>query len=100
MNNQYESLLDALKDLKVRGFDSSFCLTPKGMFSPANQTYYTSDNVNLVEFHRFEGDTDLEDMAIIYVLETTDHQKGVLIDSYGTYANSELGDFLRTVKNQ
>ena len=55
-------------------------------------------NIIIEEFHRFEGATDYEDMAIIYVIETENGIKGTVIDAFGTYANADLGEFLKQVK--
>ena len=55
-------------------------------------------NIIIEEFHRFEGATDYEDMAIIYVIVTENGIKGTVIDAFGTYANADLGDFLKQIR--
>lgn len=98
MTNQYENLLDALSNLNTRGFNRNFSLTPSGLYCPVLQKTFSASECKIIEFHRFEGDTDMTDMAIIYAIQAGDC-KGVLIDAFGTYSNSDFGDFLREIKN-
>jgi len=37
-------------------------------------------------------------MSIIYAVEATDNEKGLLIDAFGTYANRELEEFIVKVQ--
>lgn len=49
-------------------------------------------------FHRFEGDKDLGDVSVLYVMETTNgDSRGVIIDGYGAYADADLAGLLRTI---
>jgi len=95
MNNQYDNLLDALTDLNRKGYNQAISMTPEGLYCPLTAQTFGPESVKIVEFHRFEGDSDVSDMAILYVIETSDNCKGVLIDAFGTYSNTTLGDFLK-----
>ena len=97
-DNQYDNLLEAIKDLRSDGYTVSFNLTQDGLnCSETNETYKPGD-IEILEFHRFEGITDFEDMSIIYGLETHNGIKGIIIDAFGTYADTELGEFLSKIK--
>ena len=100
MNNQYDNILEALADLNKKGYNQNFSLTPNGLYCPITLQTFSAKNVKIIEFHRFEGDTDMSDMAIIYVIEASNDCKGVIIDAFGTYANSDLGEFLKQVQNR
>ena len=90
-------MLEAIGDLKSRGYPKSFFLRQDGLYCIETKETFKSDNISIVEFHRFEGKTDFEDMSIIYVLETDNGLKGTIIDAFGTYADIELGEFLQNV---
>jgi hypothetical protein len=98
MNNQYDSILEALADLNKKGYNQNFSLTPTGLFCPITSQTFSVGDLTIIEYHRFEGNSDMEDMAILYVIEASTECKGVLIDAFGTYANSELGEFLKQIK--
>ena len=48
-------------------------------------------------FFRFEGESDPDDNAILYVIETTDGLKGTLIDAYGVYNDQRVTQFMKDV---
>jgi hypothetical protein len=95
MNNQYVDVLEALANLQKRGFIHTFdfkdnllhCLETKISFQP--------QETKIVEFHRFEGTSDFEDMSVLYAVETNDGTKGTILDAYGTYADANIGEFLK-----
>jgi len=73
-------------------------LTQDGLnFSETKKTYNPRD-IELLEFHRLEGATDFEDMSIIYGLKTHNGIKEIIMDAFGTYADTELGEFLHKTK--
>ena len=97
-NNQYDSLIGALEDLNIRQYTKSFIIKPEGLYCMETKEFFKPEEIVIVEFHRFEGATDFEDMSIIYVIETDNGTKGTITDAFGTYANTELGDFLKDVQ--
>jgi hypothetical protein len=97
-NNKYDSLILALEDLTLRQYAKSFILKQDGLYCVETKDILKPSDVVIVEFHRFEGASDFEDMSIIYVLESTNGLKGTIIDAFGTYADSKLGEFLRDVQ--
>jgi hypothetical protein len=98
MNNQYDNIIEGLTDLNKKGYNQNFSLTPNGIFSPVSSQTFSTKDVKIVSYHRFEGNSDMEDMAILYVLETSNGDKGVIIDAYGTYGNNEIGEFLKQIE--
>ena len=97
MNNQYDNILEALAELSKKGFNQNFSLTPSGIYCPLTSQTFQSEELKIIEYHRFEGESDMEDMEILYAIEATAGCKGVLIDAFGTYGNSELGDFIKRI---
>ncbi len=51
----------------------------------------------MAEYHRFEGISDPDDMAIIYGIETGTGLRGTLTDAFGFYADPRVGDFMKDV---
>ena len=98
MNNTYSNIVEAVSDLKEKGYSNSFVLTKEGLYSYDSKETFSPDMITISEFHRFEGITNLDDMSILYVLETNNGTKGIIIDAFGTYADSALGDFLKKIK--
>ena len=51
----------------------------------------------VAEYHRFEGVSDPDDMAILYGIETRSGVRGTLTDAFGFYADPLVGDFMKEV---
>ncbi|MDR3681163.1 MAG: hypothetical protein P4L41_14445 [Flavipsychrobacter sp.] len=80
------------------GYTDSFKIENKKLFSAAKENSYEPDQVKIVNFYRFEGQSDPGDNAIMYVIETTDGAKGTLIDAYGAYADEGVNKFMDEVE--
>lgn len=90
----YATLLDALNDLRERGYVHDFNLRQDCIYCHGNNAAIKPDEFHIVETYRFEGMSDPDDNSIIYAIESSAYGiKGVLINAYGIYsdeASSEL----------
>lgn len=84
--NTYDTLSQALSDLKKRGYTEDFnlqthCIECSGReFPPGDFT--------VVEMYRFEGMSNPDDNSILFAIESSDGTKGTLLDAYGVYAEN------------
>lgn len=60
---------------------------------------WAAPDVRIVDFYRFEGESNPDDMAILYAIETVDGTKGTISNSYGTYADADTDVFILEVEN-
>jgi len=95
--NQYETMTEALARLRERGFTAGFQPVADGLRDPESGKTFRAEDLRLVEFHRFEGATDPDDMAVVYAFDTRNGVRGVVVDAYGPYADPALGEVLRRV---
>lgn len=86
-----------LEKIQQKGYTEQFRAEGSTLYCFDNQTAYRPDDVSVINFYRFEGISDPDDMSIIYVIETTDGQKGTLIDAFGIYADAKVGVFMASV---
>jgi hypothetical protein len=98
MNNQYNTLSEAIELLKKRGFTHNFRVSTEGELIESGNTTYEPAEVKLVEFHRFEGTSDPGDMSIVYALETSTGEKGTVVDSFGVDGSETISDFMNKVE--
>lgn len=80
------------------GYTDDFKVTKQGLYSVKNDKYYMPVDVQVVNFFRFEGQSDPADNAIMYVIETSDGAKGTLIDAYGAYSDGLVVNFMNAVE--
>ena len=97
--NRYTSVAHATQGLRRRGFKDEFkLLQDNKMQNLQNGKTYRPDQMSIVEYHRFEGMSNPSDMSIVFAVEAEDGRKGIVISSYGAYANMALVEFMDKVK--
>ena len=84
----FDTLTEALTDLKARGYVNDFNLHPEWIECPAMEVRLHPTQFHVDEVHRFEGMTNPDDSSVLYAISSSKAIKGVLIDAYGTYAES------------
>lgn len=88
MKNSYSSLSIAIADLQNKGFTEDFNLVAEGIESRSLKKEWKAGELEVVKFYRFEGMSDPGDNTILYLIETLEGRKGLLVDVYG----AERGD--------
>jgi hypothetical protein len=81
------------------GYEDDYKVTERGMESLKKGKVYQPEQVQVINFFRFEGMSDPDDNAILYVIETNDGGKGTLIDGYGIYTEPRIATFMKEVDN-
>ncbi len=89
-----EKCIDMLEE---NGFTDQFKVEKKKLLCITNDKKYKPSDVKAVNFYRFEGISNPDDMSILYAVETCDGRKGTLIDAYGTYSDDEISEFIKEV---
>ena len=67
-NNQYTSMVRAIDELSEKGYTGSFSVSEDGLLNDGNYNTKIPADVDLVEFHHFEGVTNPSDSSILYVV--------------------------------
>ena len=80
----YDTVSEAVNGLKKRGFDVDFNLDENCLVCHAGK--FDVQDFEIVEVHRFEGNSDPSDEAVVYGIESVDGLKGVLVSGYGISA--------------
>ena len=94
-----KSLSSCLNRMVVDGYTEDFKVTDTGLKSLRTDKVYFPREVNVVNYFRFEGNSDPDDNAILYIIETNDGSKGTLVDAYGIYSDPNVNRFMVDVKN-
>ena len=83
----YTTLACAVDGLTRRGFTEDFrAIDGRLRALGAGQAFAAADLV-IREFHRFEGISDPDDMAIVYAIESKSGVRGTFADAFGVYAD-------------
>ena len=92
------TLVAVMEELARRGFTEHFTAVAGGLRAVARRTIVPPEDVVIAEYHRFEGVSDPDDMAILYALETSTGVRGTLSDAFGVYADPAVGAFMNRVR--
>ena len=90
----YDTVSEAVNDLKKRGFDLDFNLQENCIV--CNDNKFTADDFEIAEVYRFEGDSNPDDEDVVYAIESKKGNiKGVLTGAFGMYADAASTEMLR-----
>ena len=89
----YDTVSEAVNGLKTRGFGLDFNLRENCLV--CHEDKFNVDDFEIVEVHRFEGNTDPSDEAVVYAIESKNGMKGVLVNGYGISADSLSSDMAK-----
>ncbi len=94
------SLVNVLNRLHKDGFTYDFKVSAEGkLCTMENKEQFTADQVRIVDFYRFEGESNPDDMSILYAIETHNGLRGTISNSYGPYADTGTDSFLKQVED-
>ena len=89
-----DTVTDTIEDLARRGFTDHFMVRGRKLVAIDAGRPFLPRDVVIREYHRFEGVSDPDDMAVVYALESREGTKGVLTDAYGAYSDPAVGAML------
>lgn len=93
--NSYETLTEALEDLRKQGYTRDYNLKTEYLKCQQDGLELRPDEFTITSFYRFEGMTDPDDETILYAIEENNGQKGTLVSAYGPYADAPSADMVQ-----
>ena len=92
-----KTLASCITQLQSEGFKENFIVKDDKL--QASEKSYSPGQVDILNFYRFEGESDPADNSILYAIETDDGTRGLLTDAYGAYADESISRFIVEVEN-
>src|SRR6476620_142298 len=84
---QYDTVSEAVTGLKKRGYAVDFNIRENCMVCDQTPLSLKPDEFEISEVHRFEGNSDPADEAVVYAIESKHGHRGVLVNGYGASAD-------------
>ena len=92
----YDTVTEAISDLKARGYNIDFNLAFDQLICSNDAIRLKPHEFEIVEVHRFEGDSNPSDEDIVYAVESKDGKvKGVITSAFGLYADSISNEMIQ-----
>ncbi len=97
------TISEVINDLREKGYIEDFELSEDGFVHKGNNNKYQPENLTINKSYRFEGNSNPDDMSVLFALESDDGTKGIFVDAYGAYAAYDgkvYADLLRRLKKR
>jgi len=95
------TLSQVMKILSERGIHREFRMNKNCEMKFENSdTIYNPSDLTILKTYRFEGDSNPDDNAVLYVVKDNAGNRGMIIDSYGAdsnYPGEKFDEFLRAI---
>lgn len=99
MRRKYSNMTEACRSLSEAGYTASFVLEETNLLRCIETgELLSAEQLKIVDSFRFEGSSNPDDMAVLYVIEAASGTKGLIIDAFGPYAGSDLGELLESIE--
>ena len=95
------TLSEAIEKARKKGYTNDFLMSAEGFICRETKEKFEPEDLQITKVYRFEGMSDPDDMSILYLMESKSGTKGIFVDAYGTYSDSdgrELAAFLQKIK--
>ena len=80
----YESLADALDDLRKRGYETEFDPQPSCLYCDDLDLRLIEEEFHIDEAYRFEEGSNATDTVIVYAISSATGLKGIIVDEAGS----------------
>lgn len=96
----YDTLTEAITDLRQRDYVLDYTPTADGASCPPVAETLRPDELEIHEVHRFEGDSNPDDSAVLYAIQSRQNpaNKGLLLAPYGVYVDEPTAAFIRQLR--
>lgn len=97
------TLSQVMAKLAQKGIVKEYKMNPEGEMKFAdNDKVYQPEELKILKSYRFEGDSNPDDNAVLYLMTDADNNKGIIIDSYGAASNypPSFDDFMRNIPTE
>jgi len=92
-----KTLTEVIQRLREKEYIHDFEISHKKLISKDTGEQFAPHDMTIDKSFRFEGDSNPDDMSILYSLTANTGTKGIIIDAYGTYSNPEISAFIKEV---
>ena len=79
----YDTVTQAVQGLKQRGYSIDFNIEDNCIVCHQTPLKLKPDEFEITEVHRYEGNSDPGDEAVVYAIESKHGQKGILVNGFG-----------------
>jgi hypothetical protein len=95
----YESLVDALDDLRKRGYEANFEPQSNCLYCNNLDLRLYEEEFHVDEVYHFDGNSNPDDSAVVYALTSPTGVKGTVVDGYGVSPENISFEMAKKLQN-
>ncbi len=88
------SLSLSVNNAVADGYTECFKVTSRGLYAISKGRYYRPEQVRVIDSRHFEDEGNLENHAVMYVIEASDGVRGTLIDTCASSCDVNVNRFI------
>lgn len=100
-DNNMVTVSQIINILNERGIENELRMNRENFLyiENSNVVYQNPKDLEIVKIYRFEGNSNPDDSAVIYVMRDIENRKSFLLDAYGAQSNygTEFINFLQRI---
>ena len=96
----YQTLSDAIADMRARGFVNTFTIQHNQIFCSELSTPLAPEQLTLLERHYVQMPAAEKGQREVYGFRTYENQLGIMTDTYAEYAPEEFNAIVSRCKQQ
>jgi hypothetical protein len=97
MGKEMKTLTETIDKFRSKEFIYDFYIKEGKLRSDETKESFMPEDLIIERTGRYEGDSNPDDMSIIYAITSESGTKGILLDAYGTYADPQISEFIKDV---
>ena len=100
MENEMKTVVEVINRLREKHYIHDFEVSHHKLICKDTGECFDAHEVTIDKTFRFEGDSNPDDMSVLFALTSKSGTQGILIDAYGTYANADVSEFIKKIPCQ
>ncbi|MGE5412356.1 MAG: phosphoribosylpyrophosphate synthetase [Clostridiales bacterium] len=97
------TLSEVMNKMREKGYEYDFQMTDLGLSCKKTNEVFKPEELVIKGVYRFEGESNPDDMSVLYTIAANSGTKGLLVDTFGAYSSvsgMEFAEFMKKVKRE
>lgn len=97
MGKEMQTITEVIQRMRENHYTHDFEIMNDKVVCKELREEYLPEELMIEKVYRFEGDSNPDDMSIVYGILTKYGARGILIDAYGPYADSRVAEVIKEI---
>lgn len=99
---EMKTMTEIIQKLAKKGYSTNFGELDGVIADMGERKTYKPEDLKILKVYRFEGESDPDDMSVMYVLKANDGKKGTYVEAFGPIGNDSIDiiNFMKEVPEE